>query len=231
MKKSVLASLAGVLFMASWIGMADASITLEFGSGVGLTHGRLTPVGGITLELGDLELKNFSSMDPLYKAAVDMSDIAIDPNPISTVAGFVMYDAWEKTTISGFALYADIAGDAALETILTGDLHIDYLIVNQSVGAIDTLEIAVDIDNIQLVNSSLWTTVPSILTDLVNIGEADLALNIVASGQIDLNAAIQGSNLVRDIVVSGTVSAVPEPGVLALFAYGLVVAVRFRKQK
>ena len=230
MKKSVLASLAGVLFLTSWIGMADASITLEFGSGVGLTHGRLTSVGGTTLELGDLELKNFASTDPLYKTAVDMSDIAIDPNPTSSVGGFVMYDAWEKTTINGFTLYADIAGDSALEKILTADLHIDYIVVNQSVGALDSLEIAVDIDNFQLVNSSLWT-VPSILTDLVNIGEADLTLNIVAPGQIDLNNAITSGNLVRNIVVSGAVSAVPEPGVLALFAYGLVVAVRFRKQK
>lgn len=227
MNKKLCAVLLGCLLGAS-IGHVNAAVVLQFGSAEGQTHGRFTTVGGETLELGDLELKNFAMGDPLYKAAVDFSDIGIDPTPTSSFMGFTMFDAWEKSTIGGFSLYANIDADPALEQVLSADVHINYLLVNNASGFLDTLEVDVDIDNFQLVNENLWT-VPDLLNDLVAAGMADLALNIVSLGNANLSDAIQNGDMVRDIVVSGTISAVPEPSVVALFVFGIAIFARKKK--
>ncbi|MDX9702825.1 MAG: hypothetical protein RBU23_07260 [Candidatus Auribacterota bacterium] len=231
MKKKLLVGLVGgILLMASLLGKADASVYLEFGSGEGLTHGKITSVGGTILDLGNLELKNLPFGDFLLGVAVEFSPIVIDPNPVSSVGGIVLFDAWAQSIVSGFALYADVVGDSALELIMTADLYINnLLVIPPSTGFINTLEIAVDLNNFQLYNTDKFT-VPSVLNNLVTLGIADLTIGILAPSNNDLSNAIQNGNLVRDIVVSGTIAAVPEPAVMALFAYGLVLAVRYRKK-
>lgn len=229
MKKTLIWGVCGGLIALSVI-CAEATTVLEFGSAAD-THGRIRKIGGnVTFEPGIVELKNISG--DLYKAHVEISPIIIDPlSKVSSIIGDY-YAADEELSTEGFEIFADIDGDTILDRVFYGDLDIDNLLVLDDAGTFDA-EIAVDLSNLHLDNvakmNAEWGGVPTLLTDLVNLGVLDLILNIVSQGGTDLAAAIDTGGLVPDIVLTGT--AVPEPGVLSLMLFGALFLVRSIKKR
>ncbi|MDV7397620.1 PEP-CTERM sorting domain-containing protein, partial [Arthrospira platensis SPKY1] len=67
---------------------------------------------------------------------------------------------------------------------------------------------------------SEWGSVPTILAAFASFGVADMLINLSASGA-DLTQAIDLGNDVANISVTGSLSAVPEPSMMMLFAAGL----------
>lgn len=231
MKKNLLLFTA-VGLLTIGIGCTEASTVMSFGSVEGSSHARITPVGGITLDLGTLELKDINIGDDLYQARVDISDIAIDASSKISNSGFALYDAHEKDTIAGFTVFADIDNNSSLELILTGDIHIDNLLVFQEVGFIDA-EMNIDVDNFTIHNEAMmlanWGGVPAMLETFVNLGLADLAITLVSESGINLEDQIDNGNLVPDIIAAGTLKAVPEPGAMSLMLLGLLYFVKRKK--
>jgi len=231
MKKNLLLFTAiGLLFVG--IGCAEASTVMSFGSVEGSSHARITPVGGITLDFGTLELKDLDMGDDLYQAKVDISDVAINASSKVSNAGFALYEANEKSTTSGFTIFADIDNNSSLELILTGDIHIDNLLVFEEVGFVDA-ELDIDVDNFTIHNEAMmnahWGGVPTLLETFVNLGLADLAIVLVSESGINLEDQIDSGNLVADIIVAGTLEAVPEPGAMSLMLLGLLYFIKRKK--
>ena len=216
---------------------AQASTTMEFGSVEGESLGRITNLGSIiTLELGQLELKNIDSSADLFRATLDMSDIIIDASSKQTIIGnTVTYSVDEETNVGGFALFAQVDGVGGFERILFADIDVELLLTTDAVGSIDA-DISVDLsnftlDNVAAMNANWVGGVPSLLTDFVSAGLADMVINITAEGGLSIADAIDNGNFLPNIIVTGTVQAVPEPGAMALSFLGIAYLARRIKRK
>ena len=231
MKKNLLLFIA-IGLITIGIGCAEASTVMSFGSVEGSSHARITPVGGITLDFGTLELKDLDMGDDLFQAKVDISDVSINTASKVSNMGFALYEASEKDTSSGFTLWADIDNNASLELILTADIHIDNLLVFNEVGFVDA-ELAIDVDNFTIHNEAMmiseWGGVPALLDTFITMGLADLAVVLTSESGINLEDQIDSGNLVPDIIVAGTLQAVPEPGAMSLMLLGLLYFIKRKK--
>lgn len=200
-----------------------ASIVLDFGSVEGGTHGSVTgTAGSMVIDTGDLELVNVSGFSMLSGSTMVL--VPFDIGLKETVFP-ASYSVAPQSPVSGFQLeiYNNIDGNGAPELILSGDVHIDTLLTMVSSGTLGPLE-AVDVTNIALHNTGMmiseWGSVPTILAAFASFGVADMLINLSASGA-DLTQAIDLGNDVANISVTGSLSAVPEPSMMMLFAAGL----------
>ena len=201
-----------------------ANTTLDFGSTAGGSDGALTgSIANMTIDTGDMELVNLAPGDVLIGSRMVITPFDIGSKLSSSPA---TYDVTPQIPASGFQLelYNNIDGVGGDELILSADVIVDDLLTVFSTGTIGPTQ-QVDVVNLTLHNAGLmtsnWGFIPTVLSNMDLFGVGDLVINLSASGT-DLTQAIDFGTQVQNINVTGSLTAVPEPGAVLLFASGIL---------
>ncbi len=207
--------------------LATASVELEFATEVGGDTGALYLGAGNNMyfSFGTMSLLNMPTGSILDGAYLILSDVRID-SKVADYSTSQLNSAFYDTTIMnsspGLSLYT-----ASGDLIMTGDVYIDTLLTVGASGYL-ALELDYEISNIQVYGFG-QSLIPSELQPFFEAGIADIKIELSKAGT-DFTSSIDSKNNIDNIQVTTTITAVPEPGVMALFILGAVVFMRSKKK-
>ncbi|MDX9703741.1 MAG: PEP-CTERM sorting domain-containing protein [Candidatus Auribacterota bacterium] len=206
--------------------LATASVQLDFASSVGGSTGSLY-LGAdnhMYFSFGSMVLLGASGT-ALEGAYMELSDLRIDSKAEDYSNPF-LNSALYNTTMAGpspeMRLYT-----ADNQLIMTAFLEMNSLL---TLGTSVFIGLGMDyeVSGIQLFGFDN-NLVPSALQPFIDAGIADIKIELSKAGT-DFTSFIDSKNGIGNIQVTTTLTAVPEPGAVALFAFGAVWFVkRFRK--